>query len=328
MTARRTAAVAKEPHCVGDVVRASRVVIVRKTTSMERLGTRRDSKLAQLVAAHDPLADRVQAAHAEHVRTLAEVERVLHASGVTFRTVSNFTRPLAAWADLVVTVGGDGTFLRASHSIGSGKESDGTPMLGVNSATSSSVGYFCAARCEDFAAVFERIVSGQERSRGLSRLAVSVNGKQLRSLALNDVLLAHRVPAETTRYVLSVDDVAQEQKSSGIWIATAAGSTAAIRAAGGQVLDIDDARIQYRVRELMLWPLRGAPLIGGIVGDHLEVRSRMSTGVLYIDGAHQRIAFGFGDVITFRSAPRSLPWVAPATLEQRREAWLALKPES
>ncbi len=317
---------AKVPHRVGAVVRAERVVVVRKTTSMERLGTRRSSKLAQLVAAQDPLADRVQAAHAEHVRTLAEVEHVLRERGIEFRVVPNFTRPLAAWADLVVTVGGDGTFLRASHSIQPGKDSDGPPMLGVNSAASSSVGYFCAARCEDFATVLDQVLAGEVRSRGLWRLEVSVNGKPLRDLALNDVLLAHRVPAETTRYVLSVDDAVQEQKSSGIWVATAAGSTAAIRSAGGQVLDIDDQRIQYRVRELMLWPLSGAPLTGGLVTGKIEVTSRMSTGVLYIDGGHQRVAFGFGDCIAFRGASRPMPWVAPTSLEQRREAWLSVAP--
>jgi len=313
-------------HRVGDVVRASRVVVVRKTTSVERLGGRRGSKLATLVAAQDPLADRVQAAHAEHIRTLAEVERVLHERRMEFRVVPNFTRPLAAWADLVVTVGGDGTFLRASHSIAPGKGGDGPPMLGVNSAASSSIGYFCAARCDDFAHIFEQILAGEKRSRALWRLEVSVNGKPLRDLALNDVLLAHRVPAETTRYVLAIDGAVQEQKSSGIWIATAAGSTAAIRSAGGQVLDIDDRRIQYRVRELMLWPLSGAPLTGGLATGRIDVTSRMSTGVLYMDGGHQRVAFGFGDCISFRGADKPMPWVAPVSLEQRREAWLSVAP--
>src|ERR1019366_7356859 len=48
---------------------------------------------------------------------------------------------LAEGHDLVVTVGGDGTLLAASHGIG-----PGIGLLGVNSAPSHSLGFFWRAR--------------------------------------------------------------------------------------------------------------------------------------------------------------------------------------
>ncbi len=311
------------PHRVGDVVRIGRVVVVRKTTAIEQLVDHPDRKLERMLHSDDPLVARTKSAHEQHLRSVATVLDVLNRSGVEHRLVSTFNRNWAAWADLVLTVGGDGTFLRASHCIAATPDSDGTPMFGVNSASGTSVGFFCAASAEEFEPLFQQILAGQLRSRGLWRLQVSLNDKPLRDLALNDVLLAHRVPAETSRYTLSLDGVHQDQKSSGLWVATAAGSTAGIRAAGGKVQEIDSRALQYRVRELMAWAVRGEPLMGGFTSDGLEIVSRMSTGMLYLDGAHRRASFGFGDRIRFEPSPRPLPWIAPASLDEKRQAQLA-----
>ncbi len=308
-------------HHVGDVVRLDHVIVVRKTTAVEQQASRPDRRLAQLIGKRDPLTSRVLGAHEEHMASLARVEAELTARHIDHRVVSSFGRREAVRASLVVTVGGDGTFLRASHAIDASSESDGPPMLGVNSAASSSVGYFCAAGADAFGALLDQIAAGEIRSRGLWRLQVAINGKPIRDLALNDVLLAHQSPAETSRYILKVGDEAQDHKSSGLWVATAAGSTAAIRSAGGYLLDVDERKLQYRSRELMLWALEGKPLEAGVL-EELEVISRMYTGLVYLDGGHLRQAFGFGDHITFTLAPRPMPWVAPHELDERRQRWI------
>ena len=43
---------------------------------------------------------------------------------------------------------------------------------------------------------------------------------------INDVLIAHKNPAATSRYLLELNKTKEEQRSSGIWIATPMGSTA------------------------------------------------------------------------------------------------------
>lgn len=282
------------------------------------LDHRPDAKLARALHHGDPLTQRVVQAHLQHTATAALVEATLTERKLKFRVVPRLTAALARWADLIVTVGGDGTFLGASHAVHAGAHHDGPPMLGVNSATSSSVGYFCAATIDNFASRLDDLATGVLRSRPLWRMQVAVNGEPLPVQALNDVLLAHSVPAETTRYVLDLDGRSQDQKSSGIWVSTAAGSTAAIRAAGGHVQAWESRHLQYIVREPMAWNFVGDPLVCGEFDGALTVTSRMLHGAIYIDGGHLRRTFGFGDRVVFAPSDRPLAWLAPPDLDERR----------
>lgn len=313
------AAGTRRPHLVGEPLDLRRVVVVRKTTVIEQLDQRPDPKLEAALSAGLPVAARIRRAHVEHTQTVAHVLDVLQQHHIEVRVLDNLNRREADRVDLVVTVGGDGTFLRASHCIDGGVDDNGPPMLGVNSALSSSIGFFCAADADDFSGILDAVQSGAQRSRALWRMRVVVNGKPLPDLALNDVLIAHSVPAETTRYKITVDGVTQTQKSSGIWVATAAGTTAAIRSAGGFVLPLEDRRLQYRVRELFPVAMADEPLTGGVVEDCLELHSHMRAGVLFIDGGHRRIQLGFGDSVAFVMAATPLPWIASPVVDARRE---------
>jgi NAD+ kinase len=87
--------------------------------------------------------------------------------------------------------------------------------------------------------------------------------------------------------------------SSGVWVGPAAGSTAAIRSAGGKVLPIGSQKIQFVVRE----PYRGVDnkyrLVKGMVrrGESLEITSRMTKGRIFLDGTQKVYAIGIGDRI-------------------------------
>ncbi len=91
------------------------------------------------------LAGQVENAALEQERTLDTLQEALARRGVTPVTVSvdaidaRARRALAA-ARLVISVGGDGTLLTASHWI------TGAALLGVNSAPRSSVGYLTSTR--------------------------------------------------------------------------------------------------------------------------------------------------------------------------------------
>ncbi len=307
-------------HLVGDVIGVDRVVLVAKTSTLQRHRRRPDPKLGALLAAHGGQASRIRSAHEEHMQTLEAVTAALRGHGVRLRIVDTLRRRDARWANLIVTVGGDGTFLRASHCVESPSGDDGTPMLGVNSAPGTSVGFFCAANRNNFADVFDRLRAGEVRSAGLWRMQISINDKPLRDLALNDVLVAHSVPAATTRYTLCAGRSRQRQMSSGVWVATAAGSTGAIRSAGGTILPLADRRLQYRVRELFPLSVRDeVPMVRGLVSDGLEFESQIPKGVLYIDGNNRRVFFGTGDRVRFESSARPLPWVAADDVAARRD---------
>jgi len=67
-----------------------------------------------------------------------------------------------------------------------------------------------------------------------------------------------------SRYYLQVGKLLEEQRSSGVWIATAAGSTGGLRSAGGKVLPKEDKKFQYKPRELYYGKKTCYHLKGGI----------------------------------------------------------------
>jgi NAD+ kinase len=87
--------------------------------------------------------------------------------------------------------------------------------------------------------------------------------------------------------------------SSGVWVGPAAGSTAAIRSAGGKVLPIGSQKLQYVIRE----PYRGVDnkydLVKGLVspGDDVQITSRMTKGRIFLDGTQKVTTVGIGDRI-------------------------------
>src|SRR4029077_5042421 len=116
--------------------------------------------------------------------------------------------------------------------------------------------------------------------------------------ALNDVLLTHSSPGATSRYVLRVGRVEEVQRSSGLWISTAAGSTAGIRGAGGRVLPLLSDRMQYAVRELYVPPgEKPFRLRAGLAprGSEIRVVCRMVNGALFIDGPRHPVPLAVGD---------------------------------
>jgi NAD+ kinase len=142
---------------------------------------------------------------------------------------------------------------------------------------------------------------------------VRLDGRVAFRRVLNDVLLTHLVPAATTRYELLVGGHREVHRSSGLWIATPAGSTAAIRSAGGRVLKVEAKRLQYRVRELYREPGRTYRLVGGVLpeGGAIEVTSRMPEGRLYADGARRVRRFPFGSRAVFTLGREPLRLIRP-----------------
>ena len=215
----------------------ARVLLAVKATQFERFGsTGRDPRLRALLESGDPRAAHVRQNHEETVRSRTRVRRILQAAGFDVR-VAYRSRPIPdGSADLVVIVGGDGTVLDFARLIGS------TPVLAVNSSPSTSVGHFCCATADTLESVLDRVFAGRAQPLSLSRIRVTVDGEPAHWPALNDVLFAHANPAATSRYLLRIGDVAEVQKSSGIWISTSAGSTGAIRSAGGECMDLSDRK--------------------------------------------------------------------------------------
>lgn len=125
------------------------------------------------------------------------------------------------------------------------------------------------------------------------------------------------VAAATTRYTLALEGQRETQKSSGLWISTAVGSSAGILAAGGLQVDTERTDCQYLVREPLdkvmntFYQLKKGFFTCG--ENSLVIENRCEKALLALDGQHGRIELSWGDQVTFHYAsPMTLAALAPA----------------
>ena len=234
--------------------------------------------------------DRFRKSHKEHYATLKETEAILTKYGIRFDKSNRGQIVDYDAYDLVITVGGDGTFLEAARGIKS------SVLLGVNSSLSYSVGNFCIANINNFETVLKRVLRKNFKTSRFQRLHLDIDDHRNTIDCLNDVLVCHSNPASMNRYILKIGKIKEEQRSSGIWIAAPAGSSGAINSAGGKRIAHTAKKIQYMPRELYCggkWKYR---LTGGILSARkgITVTSLMRQGKVYVDGTHLEIPFPLG----------------------------------
>lgn len=286
-------------------------VVLKRSSWRKWVEEEHDARVAELLDANDEVVGRLRSAHEEHIEATEEVRRGLsdldaivawHDGAAGFHVQGR--------CDLIVTVGGDGTLLVASHGIG-----HGIPLLGVNSAPNHSVGFFCAAKKGTVREALVAALDGKLERVELTRMRVELNGRVVHERVLNEALFCHASPAATSRYILRLvrrgstpaseqgpNDAfeEQEQKSSGVWVGPAAGSTAAQRSAGGRVLPLSSRNLQYVVREPYRPREEEMRLTLGQVseGEALVLKSQMREGRVFLDGDRIVHDVNIGDVVT------------------------------
>jgi NAD+ kinase len=276
-----------------------RVLVVYKKSYYELYGyEERERHFNALESRHHLIIRSMQLSHEENKQALAQVCEALDAVGLPYDCIFRGELESTDGYDLVVSVGGDGTFLELA------RYTAGLPILGVNSDPARSMAFFCGANGQTIRQQLEALIDGTLGEVRLARMAVRINDEQLPYDALNDLLIAHANPAAVSSYTLQVENQVEQQKSSGIWIATAAGSTAAIRAAGGRILPLRSRKLQYLVREPYAGDGQRYQLLRGemAAGQVLRVTSRMRRGRIFMDGSHLRFMFGLGDLLSVSSA--------------------------
>lgn len=284
------------------MTKARVALVVKRSTWRLFVEERKDPLYRKLVARNDPTVASLRRSHEEHERTLREVKDALADLGVEVTPFLPSQRFDAKPFDLVITVGGDGTLLSASHNVAT------VPVLAVNSAPSYSVGFFCGARTGGAGKAIARALRGTLRRTELARMRVCVNDEVVAGRVLNDALFCHASPAATTRYLVQLGRQVEEQKSSGFWIGPAAGSTAAQRSAGGKVLPLGSRDLQLVVREPYTPHGERYRWRHALVkpGRRLVVRCKSYEAKLFFDGPDRVAKVQRGDVVEFALAEEPL----------------------
>ncbi|HEX2241019.1 MAG TPA: NAD(+)/NADH kinase [Actinomycetota bacterium] len=134
--------------------------------------------------------------------------------------------------DLVVSLGGDGTMLRAAQFA---HKSD-APLLGINLGT---MGYLTEVDREQKDHAVKRVIAGEFHIEERMMLAceVSTAGKQMSYVALNEVLVERESHRRLVRLHVQVGGESLAMfNADGIIVATPTGSTAYALSAGGPIV--------------------------------------------------------------------------------------------
>ncbi|MEI6496336.1 MAG: NAD(+)/NADH kinase [Actinomycetota bacterium] len=216
----------------------------------------------------------------------------------------------ASTAELVLSLGGDGTMLRAVQLL-DGAE---VPIIGVNVGL---LGYLTEVEPHGMLAALERFLVGPERAAGdwaveeRMMLDVSVQfadgspGQHIR--ALNEGVLEKQEPGHTVRMMVRIDGAPfTSYAADGLIVATPTGSTAYSLSARGPV-------VSPRHRALLLTPVSPHMMFDRSLVLDPEERVEVEVGghrpvVLSIDG-QRSCGLTAGDTVSFAASATSAQFV-------------------
>jgi NAD+ kinase len=222
---------------------------------------------------------------------------------------SDFDRLVAhlSGSDVLVVLGGDGTFLRAARAVA---DVD-VPILGINL---GKVGFLSKVEAHELEAILGQIEAGEfdvEERMGL-RGRIQPGGRDGMSepfFALNDVVVARGSLARVCRLDVSIGDSHLATfVADGLVIASPTGSTGYSFSAGGPILDPTS-------RNVILTPIAGylSAIRSVVVSPRHVISCRVldaHEALVSIDGREDR-PLRVGDVVTVAADERPIRFVEP-----------------
>jgi NAD+ kinase len=152
-------------------------------------------------------------------------------------------------ADFTITIGGDGTILRAF-------QRSNSKLLGINAGV---MGFLTEVKVEDIETAIGRVLSGDYKLDERIKLKILKDGERV-SDCLNEVVFHTAHVAKMRHFKITIDgSLADDFRADGVMIATPTGSTSYAMSAGGPIID-------PRVEAMVMVPiapfkLSGRPLV-------------------------------------------------------------------
>lgn len=201
---------------------------------------------------------------------------------------------------LVLTLGGDGTFLAGARLAAP----RGIPLLGVNL---GRLGFLTELEAEQVEGGLARFIEGDYRVEERTMLQVTLrreNRNLVRAIGLNEVVVNRAGNARLLRVEIDVGGQAVGViDSDGIMVATATGSTAYALASGGPILE-------PTLRDLVIVPINPFALtVRPIVfppGQDISLAIVRGPAEMRVDGGRRSRSVETGDTIRCGSHPRRL----------------------
>jgi NAD+ kinase len=211
--------------------------------------------------------------------------------------------------DVLVVLGGDGTFLRAARAV----IAIDVPLLGINV---GKVGFLSKVEAVGLERVLGQLMAGEyglEHRMALEGVIRRDGGTQAeeprRVVALNDIVIARGSLARVVRLATEIGESHLATfVADGLVVASPTGSTGYSFSAGGPILD-------PTARNLVVTPIAGylTTIRSVVVGPSAVVRCRVvaaDEALVSIDG-REDIRIDVGDVVEVRAIERPVRLVEP-----------------
>jgi NAD+ kinase len=208
---------------------------------------------------------------------------------------------------VLVVLGGDGTFLRAARAV---TEVD-VPLVGVNL---GKVGFLSKAEANELEPLLEKIISGAYRLEPRMALRGAIHGPgggapRRTFVALNDVVVARGSLARVVRLEVDIGPShLATYIADGLVVASPTGSTGYSFSAGGPILD-------PLSRNLVVSPIAAylSAIRSVVVSPDQLVRCRVveaHEALVSIDG-REDVGLSVGDVVTVAALERPIRFLEP-----------------
>ena len=290
----------------------SRIIIVPKPTKYELDMHKYRLSPDELVRKYDAEGvnkDDIISSHERQKKALSDMRDAFRES--MFISADDLTRETAGRAGLVIALGGDNHFQYVSHFLAD------TPIIGVNYDPASSEGaviYFspCAEHLRDM------LLSDTFSVEEWTRLQAEINGMPIMP-ATSEYFLGEEQRKDMSRYVTEFHGMAEKQKSSGVVVATGAGSSGWHNSASGhihpagKIFPTIDAVAEFIVTEPYKGRLTHYSMLQRTMGedDVLVVKSLNDSRGIVTSDAIEVYPFEIGATAVVRVWPASLKVVKP-----------------
>ena len=210
--------------------------------------------------------------------------------------------------DLLLVLGGDGTFLRAARAVA---DVD-VPLLGVNL---GKIGFLSKVEAADLERILDELLAGEYRIDERMALEGLIlrggTGPAERHVALNDVVVARGSLARVVHLEVEIDEThLATYIADGLVVASPTGSTGYAFSSGGPIVD-------PKSRNLIVTPIAAylSAIRAIVVGPDQVVRTRVVQAyeaLVSIDG-REDVPIVVGDVVEVRALERPIRLIEPAS---------------
>ena len=207
--------------------------------------------------------------------------------------------------DILITIGGDGTILRALQ------DTDAA-VIGINA---GGVGFLTEIGLGSIESGIQRLVRGDYTIHKRARITASMNGEVLGD-ALNEVVIHTDSVAKIRRFKVYVNDsLSADVRSDGILLSTPTGSTSYAMSLGGPIMD-------YRVDAWLMIPMAAFKFSSNQMiipaSTKVTVEAVLNKGCILVMDGQKEIHIDGGSRIEMTKSPRSATFIVFDTDFYRR----------